>query len=92
MKDGYVQSYIDFFLITDISLKNEEVKGIDGLDKFTTEKLIDLKNCLCEAEEHTKYIYPVKTPAIEGYHVLAEKFFDVYHDYFNAGYFYKRVI
>lgn len=60
LREGYIQSYIDFYHITKPGIKGSESdRGLTSL--LTTDKLISLKNQLCESEEHTKYIYPVKT-------------------------------
>lgn len=45
-----------------------------------------------QAEEYTKYVYPDKAPAIEGYKNLADKFFYDYKEFSTAAYFYKKVI
>lgn len=44
------------------------------------------------SEESTRYQYPDKTNALEGYFNLAEKFFYDNSDYVVGAFFYKRVI
>ena len=49
--EGYIQSYIDFYHITKPGMKGSESdRGLTSL--LTTDKLISLKNQLCEV-----YIY-----------------------------------
>ncbi|EGR30552.1 hypothetical protein IMG5_129380 [Ichthyophthirius multifiliis] len=94
LKEGYVQSFIDFFYIT------QTPQDSDNLERYTTsmlleqqeDKLLSLKKDLIEAEDATKYIYSDKSSAIEGYFKLAENFFDNFQDYKTAQFFYKRCI
>lgn len=55
--------------------------------ELNEQNLLDLKKQLINAEENTRF--PDKTPALEEYHVLAEKFED-HRDYQIAAYFFKR--
>lgn len=68
--------------------------NISSLSKFdqSEENLADLKLKLMNAEESTRYQYPDKTSALDGYYSIAEKFFLEYHDFIVSAYFYKRVI
>ncbi|KAL4511805.1 hypothetical protein ABPG72_012650 [Tetrahymena utriculariae] len=96
LREGYVQSYIDFFYITQPDL-NEADK--DNMERYSVsmvlekeDKLLNLKRDLINAEEATRYLFTDKTPAIEGYFKLAETFFEEYQDYKIAAFFYKRCI
>jgi len=54
--------------------------GYNSHSKFELieENLSELKMRLLNAEESTRYQYPDKTAALEGYQLLADKFFNDY--------------
>lgn len=53
---------------------------------------MDLKLRLQQAEESTRYQYPDKSQALEGYMALADTFYNDNQDFIVSAYFYKKVI
>jgi tetratricopeptide (TPR) repeat protein len=102
LKNGYIQSYIDFFYITSHTLPGiiiPSAKYIEEMENKKREKpkygdneeeLKDLKKRLIDAEENNRY--SDKTAPIEEYSRLAEDFASKYQDYQAAAYFYKKCI
>jgi hypothetical protein len=96
---------VDFFYITNANVPkvfrpppnmtiNEHLnkQGFVNATKFNEDHLSELKMRLMNSEESTRYQYPDKTAALDGYFNLAEKFYQEYNDFIVGAYFYKRVI
>jgi len=99
---GYIQSYIDFFYITNHTLPEiikPSAKYYEEMEHKKREKpkygdtedeLKDLKRRLISAEENCRYAD--KTMPIEEYSSLAEDFASKYQDYQSAAYFFRKCI
>eukprot|EP00331_Platyophrya_macrostoma_P030307 CAMPEP_0176443648 /NCGR_PEP_ID=MMETSP0127-20121128/22562_1 /TAXON_ID=938130 /ORGANISM="Platyophrya macrostoma, Strain WH" /LENGTH=424 /DNA_ID=CAMNT_0017828945 /DNA_START=23 /DNA_END=1297 /DNA_ORIENTATION=- len=99
LKEGFVQSYIDFYYLVSDTLPviiEPSAKYLEELENNkrakkkisdTPDKLLELKKALTIAEENSRY--PDKGQAIINYSQLAEKFLEE-EQFQAAAYFYKK--